>query len=189
VELVAGIFVGGKSSRMNGAPKGLLLAPSGVTILQRWQLMFAASKAKCILVGDPCAYAEHMMGGDAALADDPPGIGPLGGLVALLKYAGDARVIAVACDMPFVSSALLTRLIEDPSYAPIVAPRRDGRWEAMFARFDAKRALPIATRHATEGMLSLQKLFDVAASELAIDEREARELRDWDTPEDIDDGR
>lgn len=180
--IVAGIFVGGESRRMGGRPKGLLRAPSGETLLARWRALFDELGVPVVLVGERDAYASS---GLPVLPDAAVGAGPLGGVVSLLRYAGEGDALAVACDMPFVSAALVRRLLSAPPAAARAA-RRDGRWEPFFARYDARRALPIAARHVERGVRSLQALLDaLACDELALSDDEARELRDWDTPEDV----
>ena len=181
--MIAGIFVGGASARMGGHAKGRLRAPSGEAIVERWCGLLAPVADRVLLVGAAEAYADL---GIEAIADDPPSIGPLGGLVALLRVAGDDRALAVACDMPYVSRALVDRLAASPVSAPIVAPRRDERWEPLFARYDASRVLPAAVRLAGGERHSLQRLLDaVGAAELALDASECEELRDWDAPGDV----
>lgn len=163
-----GIFVGGRSARMGGAPKGLLVGPTGETLLARLTRV-ASAVGEVIVVGDASAY------GVASIPDDPPGIGPLGGLRALLS-GGSA--IAVACDMPYVEVEHLRALAEHPSAASIVAARRQGLWEPFFARYDASVLGAI-----TSSERSFQRLFaKLSPVELAID---PRALDDWDTPDDL----
>jgi molybdopterin-guanine dinucleotide biosynthesis protein A len=159
---------------MGGRPKGLLLTPEGVPILERWRRMFERLAVPLVLVGDAEPY------GMPSIADDPPGVGPMGGLAALLARG---TAVAVACDMPHVTEALLARLIHAPP-APIVAARRGGRWEPFFARYDAS-LLPRVRASIAAGNRSLQSLFDQAAL-LPLEPEEEPLLRDWDTPEDID---
>ena len=167
---------------MGGVAKGLLRAPSGETLLARWQRLFAELGVPCVLVGRHEAYRAAEL---ESIADDPPGVGPLGGLIALLARAGTGSVVAVACDMPFVSRELLAKLLEFPAGAPVVAPRSGGRWEPLFARYAASHALPIAQRRAAAGRHSLQGLIDELGAEvLPLDANEIAELRDWDRPED-----
>jgi|JI10StandDraft_1071094.scaffolds.fasta_scaffold147594_2 molybdopterin-guanine dinucleotide biosynthesis protein A len=181
--LVAGIFVGGAATRFGGRPKGLLEAPSGGTILDRFGGHFEALGIPWVLVGRRPEYA----GVSAETLDDaPPGIGPLGGVLALLRRAGDGDALAVGCDMPFVSRELVARLVEVSTDAPAIAPRRQGRWEPMFARYDAGRALGVAARRADGGQSSLQGFLDeLGAAELMLSEGEQRQLDDWDTPGDM----
>jgi molybdopterin-guanine dinucleotide biosynthesis protein A len=179
--VLAGIFVGGQSRRMNGRAKGLLLTPSGPTIVERWRRMFEARDVETLLVGSHAAYADL---GIPAIADEPPGIGPLGGLIALLTRAGGATAIAVACDMPYVSQALVDKLVAHPSVADALAPRQGPMWEPLFARYRAS-ALATAKERASRGDHSLQGLLEELATEaLALSADEMKELRDWDTAED-----
>jgi molybdopterin-guanine dinucleotide biosynthesis protein A len=180
--LVAGVFVGGASSRMGGVAKGLLPAPGGGTLLDRWLTLLAGAGIPAVLVGRHPAYAAHA-GRIETLADDPPGIGPLGGLSALLQRADGGYALALACDMPFVSADLVDRLRAAPA-APVVAPRREGRWEPLCARYDARAVLPVVLRRAAGEHHGLQGLLDeVGAVELAVADA-ASELKDWDTPDD-----
>ena len=188
---IAGVFVGGRGMRMAGAgaaggtggvAKGLLTAPGGGTLLDRWRAVLGASGVEVVLVGRHEAYASL---GLEMVDDDPAGIGPLGGLVALLKRAGGGHALAFACDMPFVSEALVGRLLGAPT-AAIVAPRRDGRWEPLCARYDAARVLPPALRRIAAKEHSLQRLLDEAgATALPIEPNDAHELHDWDAPGDV----
>src|SRR5688572_8594805 len=97
---------------MGGAAKGLLTAPrSTETLVERLQRVSteALGDHPIVLIGAAPAYAGL---GIELLADSPPGVGPLGGLCALLD-AGAHRgssVIALACDMPFVTAELIARL-------------------------------------------------------------------------------
>jgi molybdenum cofactor guanylyltransferase len=135
-----------------------------------------------VLVGRGAAYADL---GLEMLDDDPPGIGPLGGLVALLGRAGTGCALAVACDMPFVTGKLVARLLGAPP-APVVAPRREGRWEPLFARYDAPFTLPLARAQVAAGRHALRELLDVCgAVELRLEAGEGEELEDWDRPEDV----
>jgi molybdopterin-guanine dinucleotide biosynthesis protein A len=192
LNVCAGIFVGGRARRMGGAAKGLLAADGGKsggtgdTIIERWARLFGDLGITCVLVGAHEAYAQS---GILQIPDDASTEGPLAGLIALLEHAGRAgspSAIAVACDMPFVSAGLVRRLMDAPP-ATIVAARRDGRWEPFFARYDAASVLPVARTRAAERKMSLQGLLDACgATEMAIDPGEHHELRDWDSPEDLD---
>jgi molybdopterin-guanine dinucleotide biosynthesis protein A len=180
---LAGIFVGGASRRMGGRPKGLMLAPSGETIVARWRRMFDALGIPCVLVGRHEAYTTL---GLEILDDDPPGAGPIGGLVALLTRAGGRRAIAVGCDMPFVSERLLEKLAGAPSSACALAPKRGHVWEPLFARFEGPRPLEVAVRRARGRGALFGVLDELDAEPLALTDDEATQLRDWDTPGDVD---
>lgn len=178
---VAGIFVGGRGARMGGAAKGLLATPDGRPIVERVSDLLQSLGLEVVLVGRDARYDSL---GLRALEDEPSGIGPLGGLIALLRHAGGRAVLALACDMPFIDLALLGRLLDAPA-APVVAPRRENRWEPLFARYDSQRVLPTARARAEEGLYSLQGLLDaVGAKTLALDLPDWTALEDWDSPAD-----
>lgn len=170
-----------------GVPaKGLLPAPSGErSLVERWQTLLVRMELRCVLVGRRAEYAAGAL--PVALDDDPaggPSAGPLGGLVALLEAAGTGTALALACDMPYVSEALLARLLDAPPCAAL-APRRDGRWEPLCARYEATAVLPVARARLARGERSLQGLLDaLGARSLEVTASETRELDDWDTPMD-----
>ena len=129
------------------------------------------------------AYAAEGLQG---IDDDRRAEGPLAGLVALLSNATEGRAVALACDMPFVDAGLLKRLLEDPSEAPALAGKRGDTWEPFFARYDAKKMLPLALQAAHAGKLGLQSLLEEAGAQpFTMTPEEERALVDWDKPSDL----
>jgi len=191
--VVAGIFVGGKGSRMGGIAKGQLRAAATTdeTILERTtRILHAASVSACVLVGQPPRSEKDDPCLPPLLDDDPRATGPLAGVLALLEHAHALqadRVISIACDMPFITEDLVQRLLLSSSTAPLLAPRdAEDRWQPFFARWDPKRALAIATSFANEGGRKLQLLFSRARADVfALNKEEAKALADWDSPEDL----
>lgn len=168
---------------MGGVPKGLLRGPNGTTLVERWRSLLDSLGIEVVLVGSAKPYAGL---GLSVVADEPAGIGPMGGLVGLLRRAGPRPALAIACDMPFVSRELVERLLAAPPGPGIVAPRREGRWEPLCARYDAARVLPVAVSRAASPSHSLQRLLDeVGAVPLAVAPGEWAVLRDWDTADDV----
>lgn len=185
---LVGVFVGGRSSRMGGAPKGLLRAPGGdASIVARTLGLVASLGLDVVLVGDAKAYAE-VAPGVPAIADDPPGIGPIGGLRALLRHAGARDAIAIACDLPFVTAELIARLAAASGHAAVVAPRLHATapWEVLCARYAPVRVLPALDDAIARGVHGLQRVVDtVGAARLELAEGDADALVDWDTPDDV----
>lgn len=185
--LVCGLFVGGQARRMGGTAKGLLPAPdSGEPLVLRLRRHAESLGLRCLLVGSAPAYAGL---GLPMLTDDPPGIGPLGGLRALLM-AAPGPVLALACDLPYVSPELLRRLVEAAPVAAdgsgdVVAARRQDRWEPLCARYEAT-VLPTLNAALQDGERSFQGLLRrLQVRELGLSAAEAAELTDWDSPDDI----
>lgn len=180
-----GIFVGGKARRMGGHAKGLLPAPeSGEPLVVRLARLARELECEPVLVGAAERYASALPS-LRVLADDPADIGPLGGLSALLAAAGDRPALALACDLPYVSRALLARLLQEDGDAAVLAPRStNGLWEPLAARYHAERVRPELARAIAAGTRSFQALFaKLDVRELALPER--AELSDWDRPEDL----
>jgi molybdopterin-guanine dinucleotide biosynthesis protein A len=166
---------------MSGVPKGLL-CHDGEALIFRLTRIFAELGVPSVLVGRRPEYGST---GLEIVDDEPAGIGPLGGVCALLRRAGDGVATVVACDMPFVTKDLVARLLAAPA-APALAPRVSGAWEPMLARYDVRVALPIAVRRAREGKMSLQGLLDeLRAEPFPLLAGEERALTDWDTPEEM----
>lgn len=188
---VAGLFVGGKGSRMGGAAKGLLEAPEGGAIVLRTKALVEAAGARPVLVGAHPAYRDL---GLPIVPDDPSTEGPLAGLLALLAHAhaslAHAPALAIACDLPHLTEGLLARLLAAPP-APVVAPRRrhpdrGWLWEPLCARYDPAAMLPLARAHAASRRSRLQSLLDEAgAVPLALEPADDDALTDWDTPSDV----
>lgn len=171
---------------MGGEPKGLLRAPGAdETLVDRLVRAGTEAGLRPVLVGDASAYGA-VAHGVSRIADDPAGVGPLGGLGALLAAAGEQDAIAVACDMPHVGAGVLSRIARHPSDAAILAPRRDGRWEPLLARYRPPLVRPALAATLSEGHRSFQALFArLPADALERDEEIDRALTDWDTPEQV----
>jgi molybdopterin-guanine dinucleotide biosynthesis protein A len=188
--LVVGIFVGGAARRMGGKPKGLLLTRGGERVIDRTVALARKVSARVVLVGRSDAYAldlpclpDRARGAEADPGDAP---GPLGGLCSLLEDAASGDAIAIACDMPFLTADLLARLATFEPGRAAVAPKRGGRWEPLFARFDAARALPVVEGRLARRALAMQGVLDeLAAGELPLLPGESTLLSDWDCPEDM----
>jgi molybdopterin-guanine dinucleotide biosynthesis protein A len=186
--LTIGLFVGGRGTRMGGVPKGNLELAPGVRLIERLvgECRRALPEAPLVLVGAADAYADL---GLSALHDEPPGIGPLGGLRALLRHAGangHSGALALACDLPFLDAALIARLASEAPGAPFLAPRAGELWHTLSARYGLA-ALASVEATLAAGERALQRVvarLGGAAQELSTDPAEARKLRDWDTPED-----
>jgi molybdopterin-guanine dinucleotide biosynthesis protein A len=189
-----GILVGGRGLRMGGVAKSNLLI-GGQTILARTlavcrnaTLTSIASPARIWLVGESSAYDERSV---SRLADDPSGVGPLGGLRALFRELAPRRAVALvlAGDLPFVTAELLERLCSGAPHVAALAPRdAEGRWQPLFARYLPEVLLPEIEHALEQGRTSLQYLFERLgdrASVLALSSAEERALRDWDRPSDM----
>jgi molybdopterin-guanine dinucleotide biosynthesis protein A len=186
--MLCGLFIGGRATRMGGEPKGLLATPAGEAIVVRQARIARELGMTPVWVGmRQSAHAARYRSAVSGLdeIDDRPGeIGPLGGLAGLLAHAAKGRVLALACDLPFVSRELLARLIEEHPRAEVLAPR-ESLWQPLCARYDA-HILPRVEAAVAHGTRSFQRLFaELAVQPLELSEAERAQLRDWDTPDDV----
>jgi len=141
--------------------------------------------SRVVLVGEHPAYAEAEL---TTIADEPAGVGPLGGLRALLSTAAAGTdVIALACDLPNVSAGMLRKLVEHRQDSAAVAPRVGGVWQPLFARYRPELIYPLTTTLLHESRLGLHRIFDAepTASELPLTREEEGLLGDWDTDDDV----
>jgi molybdopterin-guanine dinucleotide biosynthesis protein A len=189
--LLVGLFVGGQGKRMGGVAKGLLLLPgSGQALLERLlgEVQHALPDAERVLVGSAEAYAAF---GLEALADRPAGVGPIGGLAALLAHAearGQSQVLALACDLPRLNAAIITRLCSAAPAASAVVTCREGVRNPLVARYAVAPASTAVASASSEGKRSLQAVLDhlqPAPTLLELAAEEATLLDDWDTPSDV----
>ena len=192
-----GVFVGGQGRRMGGVAKGLLLH-DGVPLIERVLAACRAASAPgalehVYLVGNAAPYAAT---GVPSLADAPAGVGPIGGLRALLLRARELRVeaVAIAVDLPYLGGPLVRRVCLEQPGAAALAPRQAGRWQPLFARYQPGLVLPVLEAALAAGQSALQAIFHglesappgaSRAAELALAPDEEGALHDWDCPSDI----
>jgi molybdenum cofactor guanylyltransferase len=185
--LVVGVFVGGHGSRMGGVVKGLLKAPgSDQSLIERLleQLRSAVPGAEIVLVGNAEPYTSL---GLLAVSDNPPGVGPLGGLLGLLAYAeqrGAQQALVLACDLPRLNDALIARLDHEGHGAGALVAEQAGVRNPLIARYAVRPALDAARRAFDAGARSLQAVLDRLEPGvvcLRVSESEASLLEDWDT--------
>jgi molybdopterin-guanine dinucleotide biosynthesis protein A len=169
--------------------KGNLPGPGGERLLER--LVAECAKAlpgtRPVLIGDAPAHADL---GLRTLADAPSGVGPLGGLRALLLHAKEAGAwgaVALACDLPYLSAPLIGRLATESPEAFLLAPREGALWHTLVARYSVL-ALPAVDATLAAGERALQRVagrLGDHAHALSLTPKELDELRDWDTPDDV----
>ncbi|MCB9183127.1 MAG: molybdenum cofactor guanylyltransferase [Flavobacteriales bacterium] len=128
------VLAGGRSSRM-GRDKALLEL-EGRTLLDRALDRIEPHVQELLVIGDP---EKHGHVGPFVIADDVPGIGPLGGIITAMRYASNERLIVVACDMPNLTPAFFEFLKRAyPPDASALVPACDGRPEPLAAAYHRK---------------------------------------------------
>ncbi len=184
------ILVGGQATRMGGVAKGLLSTPKRIPIIENTLRAFgaAAPNGSAILVGEADRTAAYVRLSLPVVGDDPPGIGPMGGIRSVLRSTEkqNRTTVIVGCDMPHLDSALFRKLLYQNLEAAAVAPRVDGRWQPLLSRLDPRQVLPVLDECLAAREHSLQRLLDrLSAAELVLSAEQLAQLGDWDSPDDV----
>jgi molybdopterin-guanine dinucleotide biosynthesis protein A len=141
-ELAAAILAGGRARRMDGVNKGTLVV--GRTAIIDRQLETLRELAVDIFVVGR-SDASWTSRGLRVIPDEIPNAGPLGGVYTAIVRSPCERTLVVACDMPFLSSALLRELVAVKD-ADLVIPRHAGRYEPLCAIYSRPCADDIRER-------------------------------------------
>src|SRR3970040_2689113 len=99
----AAILAGGQARRLDGRDKGALPV-AGVRVIDRQLEALRPLTSRIVIVGGPPDRYGDV--GVPVVPDLLPDAGPLGGLYTAL-HGASARIIVLACDLPFVSSPFL----------------------------------------------------------------------------------
>lgn len=179
------ILAGGDSRRM-GQDKASLVF-DGQTLLQRVASIVQPLFAETIIsVRQPRE--------DIALpqvCDDPAQRGPLAGLAAGLHSATTPWVFAVACDMPFITPALIEHLAACRSGSQAVVPVVHGHAQPL-AAFYARGGLQALQRllggsgqHSVRALLDRLRVCYVDEAQLLVADPKLKSFFDLDTPRDV----
>lgn len=119
----AAILAGGLARRLGGADKSALVVGHARIIDRQLAALSSVSDDIRMVANHPGRYAALRI---PVIADAIPGAGALGGLYSALLDARHDRVLVLACDLPFISTALLERLVAEscgPQELDAVVPR------------------------------------------------------------------
>lgn len=145
-ETVGLVLIGGRSERM-GRPKALIEL-GGVPLWRRAVDSLAPHADNVIFLGNvpgfepPPSYR--------LINDDPPGIGPLGGIVAGLEGSGYQHHLLLAVDYPLVSPEFLRALRDRGGEFETVCGMQGGFVEPLLGYYHADCA-PVIRRMLQEG--------------------------------------
>ena len=167
---VAGVVLAGGQSRRMGQDKALLTI-GGRTLLARTLDVLRSIAAEVVVIGPPERAAQA--GGVRVLPDAFPGTGPLGAIATALQAVEHDRMVLVACDMPFLSAALLQYLVAR-STDDVVAPRTGGHVHVLHAVY-RRTCLPAVTAQLAAGDLRVERLLERVRT-CFVDEAELRAI-------------
>jgi len=171
---------------MGGTDKGALIV-GGQTILDRLAAVLRPLAQQVLLVDRDGRHAAPR--GVTVVADRVPDAGVLGGIVTALEAADADRVIVVACDMPFVTAALVTALVDllGESDAAVV---RDAQGRHALCSVFHRRAAPVLRAQVAQGQLRVDEALarlhvqTMGAATLAALDANGHLLDNVNTPED-----
>ena len=103
-ELAAAILAGGRARRIDGVNKGTLVVGRTAIIDRQLDTLREVAREIFVVGRDDVAWTSR---GLRVMPDDIPDAGPLGGIYTAIVRSPCERTLVVACDMPFLSGALL----------------------------------------------------------------------------------
>lgn len=183
----AAILIGGRARRLGGVDKSRITI-AGRTIFERQVDVLRGLVDHIVIVGGD----DHpgRPDGIEAVADRWPGGGSLGGIATALSVA-QGPVLVLACDMPFVTGAFLSRVREalTPDVDAAIPKTADG-WHPLCAAY-ARACLEPMRRRVEEGRLKVVDALDglrvreIGVAEVAAFDPDGRLLTNVNTPDDL----
>ncbi|SMM97823.1 Molybdopterin-guanine dinucleotide biosynthesis protein MobA [uncultured Candidatus Thioglobus sp.] len=112
-DITAVILSGGKSTRMHGKDKGLILFNDKPLI--KYSLEAVSDKVAHILISANRNLQQYRKFGEVISDDLADFQGPLAGISTALQQVKTPYLLVLPCDTPFINSTLISRLIETMS--------------------------------------------------------------------------
>jgi molybdopterin-guanine dinucleotide biosynthesis protein A len=180
------IIAGGKSSRLSGFPKGLLMH-QGRSLLSRVLELEPLMSGVMLVANDPGPYASYQL---RTVTDVVPNRGAPGGVHAALVHARSEWVFAVGCDMPFATRAVADLVISSCSDDDdIVAFEINGRLEPLLAVYRsgiaAQWGAALVSQPSFRNVFRLFRVRLLSDQELRAVDPEMRAIVSINTPEDL----
>jgi len=184
--LCAALLAGGKSRRM-GRDKAMLDWEGKPLWEHQMQTLLEVGPDEMMISGredGPWAGKGHRVVQDRVLAS-----GPIAGLAAVLAATRCQFVLAIAVDMPGLTSVYLEQLVSSCMDGRGVVPQIGGSYEPMAAIYP-KASSTIAESLLSDNMLSLQNFVDCCISAgllvpVAVDASTESLFRNLNTPGDL----
>lgn len=135
----AAILAGGRASRLGGVSKASLRLGDARIVDRQLPVLRAVADTVFIVAPDAAPYADLALD---VVPDVVADAGALGGIYSAILASPCPRTLVVACDMPFLTAALLERLVTTPD-ADLVVPHGDRGYEPLCAVYAKTCADPI----------------------------------------------
>jgi len=131
------ILAGGRSRRLGGRNKAALKIGDATVLDRQLARLRGVVDRTIIVAGDAAPFAWT---GLPVIPDLRPGDGALGALRTAVHAAQTDRTLVMACDMPFVTEALLGYLVDAGRAADIAIPRTMRGYEPLCATYSRRCA-------------------------------------------------
>ncbi len=177
--LTGGVMAGGKSSRM-GTDKGLQIFRG--KHLFNYPVETLKPFCKEILISSNNLSYHHF--NYTLVKDIVYDCGPIGGLLSLLIKMKNEKLLLIACDMPFVSSETIKRLLDGISDAECIIPVIGEKIEPLCAVY-SKSLIQIIEKQIETGDFSLHKLIFDSSHKLIHFEDDIPDFLNINTPEEF----
>ena len=181
----AAILAGGQARRFGGRDKSALVV-GGERILERQVAMLRPLAARIVIVGGP---PERFIGIDLPVVQDlVPGAGALGAVYTALGQCRADRLLVLACDMPFVTTAFVAHLAATGRDADVTVPRDGHGLHPLCAAWSPGAAPVVADlldrgERRVRAALARLRLHVVEGADLAAFDPDGRLLRNINTPD------
>ena len=184
---VTGIVLAGGAGRRMGAPKPLLRL--GDKTLVEHVVAAVEPLVSGVIVVTNNAEAMAFLG-LPTVGDAEPGRGPLMGLYSGLLACPTPYALAIACDAPFLSPALLDALIARRQPSAMTLPETEHGPQPMPGVYPTTIASEIASlleggRAAMRDLVAAGPVELLSAEDVKALDPEGRSFKDLDTPEDL----
>ena len=163
----AAIIAGGPASRLGGRDKSGLPVGDHSILDRQLEVLRPLTDRILIVANQPGRFRAT---GLPVVGDVLTGAGALGGIYTALDSAGTEYVLAVACDMPFLTARFLEHLVNAALDFDLVIPRSPDGLQPLCAVY-SRRCLQAIRARIADGALRVQDLAaDVRAREIGPEE-------------------
>ncbi|NIT71946.1 molybdenum cofactor guanylyltransferase [candidate division KSB1 bacterium] len=172
------VLAGGKSSRMR--QNKALLKINGETLIERVISAIPGEKESIKIVTN--SPDEYVFLGYRTISDIFPHLGPISGVHAGLVDSPLLYNFFLACDLPFISEAVIQTVQEKHTDQDILGLRSRRGLEPLCAVY-SKRCIPLIEKQIKRGQHSLHSLFELVKSDF-IQVSDQKALANLNTPQD-----
>jgi molybdopterin-guanine dinucleotide biosynthesis protein A len=166
-EVTGAILAGGRARRFGGRNKAILPVHGRRIVDRQLEALRAVTADQVIIANVPAEFADL---GVPVVTDIVADAGPIGGLLTALSVTRRARVLVLACDLPFVHATFLHYLVRRAPEADAVVPRTREGLHPLCAVYST-RMREVVAAHLAARRLAVHELFDrVATIFVASDE-------------------